>query len=86
MNAYFAGHDHHLEHYQLVGTTHHFISGGGSRTRAVSQRKHRQFAASSLGFAHVLLNANCMEVRFINEEGEQVYQAKIAADKKNHCQ
>ena len=76
VDAYFAGHDHHLEHYQLVGLTHHFISGGGSRVRGVSERKHRQFAKSSLGFAHVLLDKKCMQVSFINEEGEELYSTR----------
>ncbi len=86
VNVYFAGHDHHLEHYQLVGKTHHFISGGGSRVRGVSERKHRQFAKSSLGFAHVKMNKKCMQLSFINEEGIELYQTRIAALNKDNCQ
>ncbi len=86
VQAYFAGHDHHLEHYQLVGSTHYFISGGGSRIRAVSKSNASEFAASSLGFAHVILDKACMQVRFINEKGVQLYQTGIPAGGGESCQ
>jgi tartrate-resistant acid phosphatase type 5 len=86
VQAYFAGHDHHLEHYQLVGTTHYFISGGGSRPRRVSKRNYSQFAASSLGFTHVQVDDTCMRVRFINEEGKELYKTSIVVNNKVQCQ
>jgi tartrate-resistant acid phosphatase type 5 len=76
VDAYFAGHDHHLEHYQLAGKTHHFISGGGSGIRGVSERKQRHFAESSLGFAHVVLDKKCMQLSFIDEQGKELYRTR----------
>ena len=52
VEAYFAGHDHHLEHSQPVGDTDYFISGGGAQVRSVSPNRQNKFAVSSLGFAH----------------------------------
>jgi tartrate-resistant acid phosphatase type 5 len=86
LDAYFAGHDHHLEHHHLVGRTHHFISGGGSRIRGISKRKNRQFAASSLGFALVTVDANCMQVSFINEKGKQLYRTVNSLTLEAVCQ
>ena len=85
VQAYFAGHDHHLEHYQLAGTTHYFISGSGSRPRTVAKRKYSQFVESSLGFAHVVLDNTCMQLRFINEKGKELYRTRIAVDKGKQC-
>ena len=76
VHAYFAGHDHHLEHIKTESFTQYFISGGGSRIRPVSRsEKASLFVASSLGFSHVVLTATCMRVRFINERGEEVYRS-----------
>lgn len=58
LSAYFAGHDHHLEHYKLVGNTHYFISGGGANKRRVSKKNFSEFVSSSLGFAYVVVEKN----------------------------
>jgi len=86
VQAYFAGHDHHLEHHRLVGRTNYFISGGGSRVRKVSDRKYSKFATSSLGFVHVELDNTCMNVSFINEKGEELYQTRQSFDNGTQCQ
>ncbi len=85
VQGYFAGHDHHLEHYYRSGATHYFISGAGSRPRSVSKGKTSPFAVKSLGFAHVVLDESCMLVRFINEQGSELYRSRIAAEGGGDC-
>ncbi len=85
VQAYFAGHEHHLEHSRSAGHTRYYISGGGSRSRPVSKPEHSRFATSSLGFAHVTLDSVCMQVSFINERGEELYQTRQSFDSVNRC-
>ena len=86
VDAYFAGHDHHLEHIKPPAATHYFISGGGGATiRHVGQGPHTLYSVSSHGFAHVTLDATCMRVRFINAEGTELYQTAIAATPAMSC-
>lgn len=77
VNAYFAGHDHHLEHYKPEGATHYFISGGGAEHRRVKHRADTKFAAASAGFAHVLINKSALQLRFINHKGKVLYSTEI---------
>ncbi|MFQ5660284.1 MAG: purple acid phosphatase family protein [Gammaproteobacteria bacterium] len=87
VNAYFAGHDHHLEHIKADGPTHYFISGGGGAwTRAVKRSAHSRFSQRSLGFAHVLLDRRCLRVRFINADGEELYRTAIPARAVIECE
>lgn len=80
IDVYFAGHDHHLEHIKGIGPTHYFISGGGgAKIRRVDAGEYSLFSASSLGFAHVVLDKRCMRVRFINEVGKELYRVAIPA-------
>ena len=80
VNAYFAGHDHHLEHLRSTGTTNFFITGGGgARVRRVMQIPGSLFVQSIHGFAHVMLDQTCMTVRFINADGEEVYRTVFPA-------
>lgn len=86
VNAYFAGHDHHLEHIRHSGTTNYFISGGGgARTRRVTMTHDSLFADSSHGFAHVILDQNCMQVRFIDDQGTELYRTVIPASPSVSC-
>jgi tartrate-resistant acid phosphatase type 5 len=87
VDAYFGGHDHHLEHYfQPEGWTHYFISGGGAEHRWVKRRPYSQFAAASAGFAHVVLDKNCLTIQFINDKGEVLYVASVPADIDAECE
>lgn len=78
VNAYIAGHEHHLEHTKPAGFTHHFISGAGSEARAVE--KHPEggvFAAGQQGFAVFSLSEKTMTVQFINHKEEVIYKNEI---------
>ena len=80
VNAYFAGHDHHLEHLKPPAATHYFISGGGGAlTRPVGKGEYTLFSRQSYGFAQVTLDDNCMLVSFIDQDGKELYRTTIAA-------
>jgi len=86
VNAYFAGHDHHLEHLRPAGVTNYFISGGGgARIRRVLQIPDSLFVQSSHGFAHVILDQSCMQVRFINAVGDELYRTAFPVRSELSC-
>ncbi len=85
VSAYFAGHDHHLEHANTAGKLQLFISGGGSRFRSVKSGADSKFVAASLGFSHVQLGEKCMTVRFINGQGQELYQSTHSVEDGSAC-
>ncbi len=74
VRAYFAGHDHDLQHLKPPGAIEHFVSGAGSKLRPVGKSAHTRFAVSQRGFAYVTLNAAEMIVEFVNVEGDVIYR------------
>ena len=86
VDAYFAGHDHHLEHIKTEGPTHFFISGGGGAgTRRVGKGEYTLFSLSTHGIAHVILDHSCMRVRFIDKLGEEIYKTDIPSTDTDSC-
>jgi tartrate-resistant acid phosphatase type 5 len=80
VQAYFSGHDHHLEYYRLQGHTGYIISGAGAGHRTIRARRHSLFAASTTGFVHVTLDRNDMTVRFIDADGNELYKYSVAPE------
>lgn len=81
VDAYYAGHEHDLQHNQPKGTTvAHFISGAGSEVRPVAQHEFTKFAQSTAGFAAVSVNQNTLITQFISSTGKALYQYKIIKD------
>ncbi|WP_440905670.1 purple acid phosphatase family protein [Catenovulum sp. SX2] len=79
VNAYFAGHEHDLQHNQPQGTTvHHFISGAGSAVRHVKPREFTQFAKATAGVTAVSLRQNSMLIQMVSAEGQVLYNKDIA--------
>lgn len=73
--AYFAGHDHDLQHQQpKESKVDYFVSGAGSELRPSASYEHTKFAQSTAGFALVALTADKMLVYFIDEEGSVIYE------------
>lgn len=73
--AYFAGHDHDLQHQQPKGSkVDYFVSGAGSELRPSASYEHTKFAQSTAGFALIALTADKMFLYFIDEEGNVVYE------------
>ncbi len=76
VQAYFAGHDHDLQHLK-TGGLNMLISGGGSRHRPVFPVIQSQFAQGCSGFTMVSLKANEMQVRFVDDTGTLLYTAVV---------
>jgi tartrate-resistant acid phosphatase type 5 len=80
VQAYIAGHEHHLEHTKPAKVyTHHFISGGGSEARVTQQHPNGgQFAAGTQGFAVFSLSADKLLVQFIDHKETVIYKKEIS--------
>lgn len=74
VDAYFAGHEHDLQHQKPTGHTHYFVSGAGSKLRPVSKDPTMtQFAISEHGFMLVRLSQDSLNLRVINHLGKKLY-------------
>lgn len=79
VNAYFAGHEHDLQHQKPTGFTHYFVSGAGSEIRPVTQDPNQtKFAISDHGFMSVQIQKDTLNLRVINYLGKELYQTKIS--------
>jgi acid phosphatase len=76
VQAYFAGHDHDLQHLQ-TGDLHLLISGGGSEHRPVLSIAESKFGQGVSGFALASVRANEMQVRFIDDKGKLLHTAAV---------
>lgn len=78
VDAYFAGHEHDLQHQKPEGvTTHHFVSGAGAETRPTGKLPYTKFSNSESGFMVVSLLKEKMWVQVVNWKGDVVYQTEI---------
>ncbi|GAA6185899.1 MULTISPECIES: purple acid phosphatase family protein [Aliiglaciecola] len=74
VDAYFAGHEHDLQHNRPAGKlVEHFVSGAGSELRPVQQRVFTQYAKSEAGFLTVSVGDSNMLIQFISAAGERLY-------------
>ena len=89
MQAYFAGHDHNLEHIKVPGALpNYLITGGGSKTeRPFLARTDSLFQWPSSGFVSVELAREEMTVEYLGYRGnapgdnmDPMYVAKISRD------
>lgn len=77
-DAYFAGHEHDLQHIKPEGKTHHFISGAGSEVRKTGMIDGiSKFAASIQGFMTVSIKNESMLVQVISYKGNLIYSTEI---------
>ena len=78
VQAYFAGHDHNLQHHRPEGsTTDYFVSGAGSLTREVVETPNTLFALRVPGFMAVSMTPYRMGIQAYSEDLELVYQAEV---------
>ncbi|SHI62213.1 Calcineurin-like phosphoesterase [Mesonia phycicola] len=76
--AYFAGHEHDIQHLKPKKVfTHHFISGAGSDVRPTGESDFTQFSKSEQGFLIVSLLPTKMLVQAVNWKGEITYKYEI---------
>ncbi|MEP4889308.1 MAG: tartrate-resistant acid phosphatase type 5 family protein [Aliiglaciecola sp.] len=74
VDAYFAGHEHDLQHNRPAGKqVEHFVSGAGSELREVQQREFTQYAVSEAGFLTVSVADDTMLVQFVSASGQRLY-------------
>jgi len=78
VDAYFAGHEHDMQHIKPEGKMHHFISGAGAELRPTSMLDISLFAEATSAFAVVSLTKTDMFVQFISHKGEQIYEYRLA--------
>jgi tartrate-resistant acid phosphatase type 5 len=79
VQAYFAGHDHDLEHLKL-DCLDLVISGAGSEHRAVKSPATSPFSRACSGFVMASVGKNDMQVRFFDGEGHNLYSANVIHD------
>lgn len=78
VQAYFAGHDHNLQHHRPEGSTvDYFVSGAGSLTRAVVETPNTLFALRVPGFMAVSMTRTRMNVQAYDEDRRLVYEAAV---------
>lgn len=81
VDFYIAGHDHDKELIEIDGTKY-VISGTGARPRKITLRGDAEFAASTLGFAHLALTSQTAALKFIDADGRVEYVRKISKGNK----
>lgn len=82
VDAYFAGHEHDLQHNRAADLkVEHFVSGAGSELRPVKQREFTRFAQSQAGFAIVSVSSAKCLVQFVNDSGEVIYHYALSLKK-----
>jgi len=78
VDAYFCGHEHHLEHDIIAGRKfQHFISGSGSETTPTTSAPYSVFAASEAGFFTASATTKEILIQFINEKGKIIHSSSI---------
>jgi len=77
VQAYFAGHDHDLQHLQ-AGGVNLFGSGAGSTVRATKMIEQSKYSKSQPGFMAVSLRPELMEIRMIDGLGQMIYQTSVS--------
>lgn len=73
VTAYFAGHEHDLQHHQVNGVQH-FGCGAGSEVRECGRLKQSVFTASLPGFVELQLKPRGLAVEFISGEGTTLHR------------
>ena len=82
VDAYFAGHEHDLQHQKPENKyTHHFVSGAGSEIRPTGKMDFTRFSQSIQGFMAVSVKTDQMLVQVIDYEGNMIYKTIITKTK-----
>lgn len=77
VDAYFAGHEHDLQHHVDDTGVHSFVSGAGSEVRKTGNIPETRFARSVPGFATVTASPTLLTVRFVDGTGSVIYTTSI---------
>ncbi len=78
VDCYLCGHEHNLQHAHVEGKRlHQFISGAGAEAWPADSLPATRFQSDVPGFLAVSVTRENIEVRVIDEEGEELYQAVV---------
>ena len=77
VQAYFNGHDHDLQHL-VAGGLNLFDSGAGSQHTPTFYTQRSKFAKACSGFSAVSLQPDKMNVRMMDNHGDEVYATSVA--------
>lgn len=78
VQAYFAGHDHNLQHLRPEGSpVDYFVSGAGSLTRGVATTPNTLFALRISGYMAASLTQETLYVHALDEKGRLVYATNV---------
>ena len=81
VQAYFCGHEHHLEHVKKYGIDY-FVTGSGARTRPVESEEvwsnGSDFAASELGFAVGAIETDEMVVEYMSATATSLFRTAVS--------
>ncbi|MCU0447510.1 MAG: tartrate-resistant acid phosphatase type 5 family protein [Microscillaceae bacterium] len=76
VDAYFAGHEHDLQH-QKPKSVHYFVSGAGSEIRPTGKAAYTQFSQSMHGFMTVSITDKTLLVQVIDYKGNVIYKTDL---------
>ena len=82
VTAYFAGHDHHLEHIRQTGSKVNYFIAGAHEIRPVTATPATLFAQSVPGFLSVKVRKDSLIVSSIDVKGNVVDRAALAPNKR----
>jgi tartrate-resistant acid phosphatase type 5 len=77
VDAYFAGHEHDLQHLVSSRGTNVFISGAGSEIRPTGTIPETKFAEARNGFMAVSIDSMAMTVNVIDKDGAVRYKTSL---------
>lgn len=78
VTAYFAGHDHHMEHIAPKGYHFQQFVDGAHSVRPATPGPETRFCKSVPGFATVQVREDSLVVRFVDAKRHQLYRTAIA--------
>ncbi|MEI8133442.1 MAG: tartrate-resistant acid phosphatase type 5 family protein [bacterium] len=79
VDAYFAGHEHDLQHqFAKDGKVNYFVSGAGSEVRPAGKSETTKFSVSTPGFMAVSIKKGTMSVDVIDAKGKTLYSTSIS--------
>lgn len=78
VKAYLNGHDHSMQHVVVDGV-HYLTIGTGCESNVAAAISGTVFAKNSLGFLKAELSAAALQIEFVDEAGQTLHAASIAA-------
>ncbi len=84
-DAYFAGHEHDMQHLKPEAGLHFFINGvGGAPIRTTQYGVRSLFALRAYGFVSLAVDVERLDVKFIGTEGQTLYQYSLTKPDESH--